>query len=106
MSTFPLTAFGGFFVLRVPGRAMRDLPRLRPGVCEGGGGAYGLHPPLRGARFMVGIVAAVLFFIAFLINAAEISTNDVFSSTNVMLLGLMCLALHMAGVGAGWSRRR
>ncbi|MEU4466345.1 hypothetical protein AB0G20_22115 [Streptomyces sp. NPDC024017] len=55
---------------------------------------------------MVGIVAAVLFFIAFLINAAEISTNDVFASTNVMLLGLMCLALHMAGVGAGWSRRR
>ncbi|MGX5215024.1 hypothetical protein ACWKT3_41170 [Streptomyces violaceus] len=32
---------------------------------------------------MVGIVAAVLFFVAFLINAADISTNDVFSSTNV-----------------------
>ncbi|MFE7901009.1 hypothetical protein ACFU3E_26595 [Streptomyces sp. NPDC057424] len=55
---------------------------------------------------MLGIVAAVLFFFAFLINAAEISTNDVFSSTNVMLLGLMCLALQVAGVGAGWARRR
>ncbi|MFF5370191.1 hypothetical protein [Streptomyces sp. NPDC013187] len=55
---------------------------------------------------MLGIVAAVLFFLAFLINAAEISTNDVFSSTNVMLLGLMCLGLQVAGVGAGWARRR
>lgn len=55
---------------------------------------------------MVGIIAAVLFFVAFLINAADIGTNDVFSSTNVMLLGLMCLALHMAGVGTGWARRR
>ncbi|CAL9353270.1 hypothetical protein [Streptomyces pilosus] len=55
---------------------------------------------------MLGIVAAVLFFVSFLINAADISTNDVFSSTNVMLLGLMALALHVAGIGSGVSRRR
>ena len=55
---------------------------------------------------MLGIAAAVLFFIAFLINAAEMSTNDVFTSTNVMLLGLMSLALHVAGIGSGWSGRR
>ncbi|MEU5223558.1 hypothetical protein AB0G55_12980 [Streptomyces toyocaensis] len=55
---------------------------------------------------MAGIVAAVLFFVAFLINAADIGTNDVFSSTNVMLLGLTALALHVAGIGAGRSRRR
>ncbi|UIX34685.1 hypothetical protein [Streptomyces sp. GQFP] len=55
---------------------------------------------------MLGIGAAVLFFIAFLINAAEMSTNDVFTSTNVMLLGLMVLALHVAGIGSGWSARR
>ncbi|MFJ2938232.1 hypothetical protein ACIO8G_36430 [Streptomyces sp. NPDC087219] len=62
---------------------------------------------------MLGIAAAVLFFIAFLINAADIGTNDVFTSTNVMLLGLTALALHVAGIGAGrtghsgrrpWSR--
>ncbi|MFJ3666910.1 hypothetical protein ACIPSE_10690 [Streptomyces sp. NPDC090106] len=53
---------------------------------------------------MLAIISAVLFFISFLINAAEISTNDVFSSTNVMLLGLTALALHLAGVGTGWSR--
>ncbi|MFD6530874.1 hypothetical protein OG599_01970 [Streptomyces sp. NBC_01335] len=55
---------------------------------------------------MLAIVAAVLFFISFLINAADITTNDVFSSGNVMLLGLLALALHVAGIGAGWSARR
>ncbi|AWW41262.1 MULTISPECIES: hypothetical protein [Streptomyces] len=54
---------------------------------------------------MLAIVAAVLFFIAFLINAAEISTNDAFSSTNIMLLGLTALALHVAGIGSGWAAR-
>ncbi|MFJ9563972.1 hypothetical protein ACIRQQ_28555 [Streptomyces fuscichromogenes] len=54
---------------------------------------------------MIGIVAAVLFFIAFLINAADISTNDTFTSTNLMLLGLTALALHVAGIGSGWSYR-
>ncbi|MFJ5777018.1 hypothetical protein [Streptomyces sp. NPDC093094] len=55
---------------------------------------------------MLAIVAGVLLFIAFLINAAEISTNDVFTSTNVMLLGLALLALHVAGVGGGLPARR
>ncbi|WP_198668403.1 hypothetical protein [Streptomyces triticisoli] len=54
---------------------------------------------------MLGIVAAALFFFAFLINAADIGTNDVFSSTNVMLLGLTALALHVAGIGAGRASR-
>ncbi|MCX5262996.1 MULTISPECIES: hypothetical protein [unclassified Streptomyces] len=54
---------------------------------------------------MVAIVSAVLFFIAFLINAADISTNDTFTSTNLMLLGLTALALHVAGIGSGWSVR-
>ncbi|GHE57066.1 hypothetical protein CP980_00805 [Streptomyces vinaceus] len=60
---------------------------------------------------MLGIAAAVLFFIAFLINAADIATSDVLSSTNFMLIGLAALALHVAGIGgtrpAGrWGRRR
>ncbi|MCX5563111.1 hypothetical protein [Streptomyces sp. NBC_00038] len=54
---------------------------------------------------MLGIAAAVLFFIAFLINAAEIGTNDTFTSVNVMLLGLTVLALHVAGIGSGWAAR-
>ncbi|WP_167536295.1 hypothetical protein [Streptomyces ficellus] len=54
---------------------------------------------------MLGIAAAVLFFIAFVINAGDITTNDVFSSTNIMLIGLGLLALHVAGVGGTWSGR-
>ncbi|MET9386214.1 hypothetical protein ABZY09_35415 [Streptomyces sp. NPDC002928] len=54
---------------------------------------------------MPAIISAVLFFIAFLINAADISTHDAFTSTHVMLLGLTVPALHMAGVGTGWSVR-
>ncbi|MBO7939807.1 MULTISPECIES: hypothetical protein [Streptomyces] len=54
---------------------------------------------------MLAVGAAILFFIAFLINAAEISTNDAFTSVNLMLLGLTALALHLAGVGGGWSVR-
>ncbi|WP_425248152.1 hypothetical protein [Streptomyces sp. NEAU-NA10] len=55
---------------------------------------------------MLGIVAAVLFFLSFLINVADLSTNDVISSVNVMLLGLTALALHVAGIGSSWARRR
>ncbi|MFE5486508.1 hypothetical protein [Streptomyces sp. NPDC056527] len=55
---------------------------------------------------MLGIVAAVLFFIAWLINAADIGTNDAFSSANVTLLGLTALALHVAGIGAGRGLKR
>ncbi|MFJ8149777.1 hypothetical protein ACIQ8D_27235 [Streptomyces sp. NPDC096094] len=54
---------------------------------------------------MLAIIAAVLFLIAWLINAAEISTNDIFTATNVMLIGLALLALHVAGIGSGWATR-
>jgi fatty-acid desaturase len=74
-------------------------------VCSDEGRAQAVHPYERNL-FMLGIVAAVLFFLAFLVNAADIATNDVFSSTNIMLLGLMSLALHVAGIGTGWARRR
>jgi hypothetical protein len=30
----------------------------------------------------------------------------VFSYTSLMLAGLTCLALHLSGVGTGWSPRR
>ncbi|WP_410534842.1 hypothetical protein [Streptomyces sp. KL2] len=55
---------------------------------------------------MLGIVAAVLFFLAFLVNVAGLATNELFSSTNLMLLGLGSLALHVAGIGGGRSVRR
>jgi hypothetical protein len=55
---------------------------------------------------MLGYVAAVLFIIAFLINATSTATSVVFSPTSLMLAGLACLALHLAGVGTSWSAPR
>jgi hypothetical protein len=52
---------------------------------------------------MLGFVAAILFAIAFVIYATSTSTVAVFSPTSLMLAGLACLALHVAGIGTGWS---
>jgi hypothetical protein len=55
---------------------------------------------------MLAIVAAVLFVIAFIINAAAVATSAVFSPTSFLLAGLVCLALRMAGIGPEWSKPR
>jgi hypothetical protein len=57
---------------------------------------------------MLGIIAAILFAIAFLINATSTATSAVFSPTSLALVGLALLALHVGGIGTGWSvpRRR
>jgi predicted Co/Zn/Cd cation transporter (cation efflux family) len=52
---------------------------------------------------MLGFVAAVIFFIAFLINATSTATSAVFSPMSLLLVGLICLALHLSGVGTGWA---
>lgn len=58
---------------------------------------------------MLAIAAAIIFVIAFLLNATSTTANAVLSPTSLLLIGLACLALHLAGVGTGWkvpSRRR
>jgi hypothetical protein len=52
---------------------------------------------------LLGFVAAAFFVIAFLINATNTSTSAVFSPTSLLLVGLACLALHLSGIGTGWS---
>jgi hypothetical protein len=52
---------------------------------------------------MLGYIAAALFIIAFLLNATSTSTPAVFAPLSLLLLGLASLALHLAGVGTGWS---
>ena len=53
---------------------------------------------------MLGFIAAVLFAIAFIINAANVSvSNAIFNVTSLMLLGLVCLSLHLVGVGPAGS---
>jgi len=55
---------------------------------------------------VLGYIAAVLFIIAFLLNAASVATVAVFSPTSLMLAVLACLSLHLVGVGTRWSLRR
>ena len=55
---------------------------------------------------MLAIVAAILFAIAWIINATGTAVNAWFSVTGLLLLGLACLALHQAGIGSAWVRRR
>lgn len=54
---------------------------------------------------MLAIAAAVVFFIAFIINATKTSTEVIFSTTSLTLVGLILVATHLAGVGAGWQAR-
>lgn len=54
---------------------------------------------------MLAFIAAILFAIAFLLNAASVATNVIFSPTSLMLVGLCLVALHLVGLGAGWSPR-
>jgi hypothetical protein len=55
---------------------------------------------------MLAIVAAIIFAIAWIINATGTATNAWFSVTGLLLIGLACLALHQAGIGSAWVRRR
>jgi hypothetical protein len=55
---------------------------------------------------MLGIIAAILFIIAFLLNAASVATSNVFTPMSLALAGLSLLALHLSGVGTGWNWRR
>jgi hypothetical protein len=55
---------------------------------------------------MLGVIAAVLFILAFILNAASASTPAILSPMSLMLAGLACLALHLIGVGTSWSLRR
>jgi hypothetical protein len=57
---------------------------------------------------MLAVVAAVLFALALLFALATFSLG-VLSNEVLIIAGLLCMALHMAGVGAsarGWRRVR
>ena len=58
---------------------------------------------------MLAIVAAVLFAIALVLDVAEVALGPLDAMTFIAA-GLVCLALQLAGVGAGstrsWRRSR
>jgi hypothetical protein len=55
---------------------------------------------------MLAIIGAILFGIAFVIKVTGTVTDAAFSVTGLLLLGLVSLALHQAGIGSAWVRRR
>ncbi|WNI15343.1 hypothetical protein [Actinacidiphila sp. ITFR-21] len=55
---------------------------------------------------MLAAVGAVIFFIAWLINVTNTHTDAAFTPWSLMVAGLFFCALHLAGVGTGWSYGR
>jgi hypothetical protein len=55
---------------------------------------------------MFAAIAVVLFAIGFVVNAANVATPALFSPMSFLLAGLVCLALHLMGVGPKWSTPR
>lgn len=57
---------------------------------------------------MFAIIAAVLFAIAFILQATSTATDALFAPLSLAFVGLALLALHMAGIGPGYnfSRKR
>ena len=53
---------------------------------------------------MLAVVAAIVFVVALLFDLADVS-SDAFNSSTLTLLGLLFLALHLAGVGTRWNWR-
>ncbi|GGK40179.1 hypothetical protein GCM10010124_36120 [Pilimelia terevasa] len=54
---------------------------------------------------MFAVIAAVLFGLALLLDLTDNALGPM-TATSLMLAGLLCLALQMAGVGAGLRGRR
>jgi hypothetical protein len=55
---------------------------------------------------MLAMIAAVIFGLALLLDLVEANLGDAFTPQTLMFAGLLCLALHLAGVGGGWRGRR
>jgi hypothetical protein len=56
---------------------------------------------------MFAVIAAIIFAFALLLDLLDtnLGASDAFSATTLMIAGLLCLALHFAGVG-GWRGYR
>ncbi len=54
---------------------------------------------------MFAIIAAILFALALLFELAKAGFGDVVTVGTLTTAGLLCVALHLAGIGAGWRWR-
>ena len=57
-------------------------------------------------QLMLAIIAAVLFFIGFVVQVTGTDTAAIFTPTSLLLAGLVLLALHLAGFGKAWRTWR
>jgi hypothetical protein len=57
---------------------------------------------------MFAIIAAVIFGLALILDWANVRASDAFTPQTLLTAGLLCVALHLAGVGTArrWGRRR
>ncbi|GGN23065.1 MULTISPECIES: hypothetical protein [Lentzea] len=60
---------------------------------------------------MLAIIAAVSFGLALILDLAKAALGEVITVNTLVVLGLLLLALHLAGVGTGtrsfgWRRAR
>ncbi|MDR8409360.1 hypothetical protein [Nonomuraea sp. 3-1Str] len=52
---------------------------------------------------MFALVAALFFLLALIFALAGLSVGGVLTVTTLGLAGLLAVALHLMGVGAGWN---
>lgn len=51
---------------------------------------------------MFAIVAAIIFGLALLFDFADVTLGDALNQSTLLMAGLFCVALHLAGVGTAW----
>lgn len=56
---------------------------------------------------MFAILAAVIFGLALILDWVNATVSDAFTPQTLLMAGLLCIALHLAGIGpTKWGRRR
>jgi len=55
---------------------------------------------------MFALVAALLFLLALIFAITGVHVGVILTVTTLGTAGLLCLALHLMGVGSGWSLLR
>ncbi len=57
---------------------------------------------------MFATIAAIIFAFALILDWADANVGDAFTPATLLTAGLLCVALHLAGVGTNWrtGRRR
>jgi hypothetical protein len=55
---------------------------------------------------MFAVIAVIIFAFALILDWANANLGDAFTPTTLLTAGLLCIALHLAGVGVNWRTAR